>query len=200
MIRSLARPSLLAASLLALAVVPTAAQSPLPSPSTEPQASAIPTPVASPEGPAPGTARIATTGDVTLTMDIAQDPSSEFPTGDGSFDLLFKDADLNTLYVTLDLAEGVVTSAFVGVGVPGTSIADDTYFADFFRSQCLVSVDQLDETIVSGTVACEGLENANSEKPLTVDLTAEFSAVPALASPSPEASGDAASPEASPSA
>jgi hypothetical protein len=197
MFRTIARPSLLAASLLALAVLPAAAQSPSPSASPEPAASANTAPSGSPGLIAPGTARITTTGDVALTIDLPQDASSEFPTGDGSYDLLFKDTALNTLYVTLDISGGVVTSAFVGVGVPGTSIADDTYFADFFRSQCLVSIDELDETVVTGTAACQGLENASSKNPLTVDLTAEFSGVPPLVSPSPEAS---ASPEASPSA
>src|SRR5262245_28903614 len=129
MFRSIARPSLLLALLLALAVVPAAAQSPAPDPSAEPVATSPAGPISSPDGLAPGTARIVTTGDVALTIDLPQDPSSEYPTGDGSFDLLFKDAELNTLYVTLDVAGGTVTSAFVGVGVPGTSIADDTYFA-----------------------------------------------------------------------
>jgi hypothetical protein len=143
---------------------------------------------------------VTTTGDVAVTIHIPQDPSSEFPTGDGSFDLVFKDRDLNTLYVTLDLAAGSITSAFVGVGVPGTSVADDTYFPDFLRSQCLVGLSRLDETTAAGTLTCEGLENASSENPLTVDLTAEFSALPALATPSPGASAAPASPEPSPGA
>jgi hypothetical protein len=137
---------------------------------------------------------VATTGDVAVTMDIPQDPTSEFPTGDGSFDLLFKDRELNTLYMTLDLAAGSITSAFVGVGLPGTSLADDTYFADFFRSQCLVGLSRLDETTAAGTLTCTGLENASSENPLTVDVTAEFVAVPAFAASSPGASVAPASP------
>jgi hypothetical protein len=191
---------LLAASLLALVAMPATAQSPDASPSVDPGASPrvapTPAPTGSPGLLPPGSARIATTGDVEASIDIPQDPSSEFPTGDGSFDLVFKDAELNTLYVTLDLAEGMVTSAFVGVGVPGTSIVDDTYFADFFRSQCLVTLNQLDETAVAGEIACDDLENATSENPLSVDLHAEFSAVPELAPPSPSPAG-AAAPDAS---
>jgi hypothetical protein len=187
---------LVVAALLALAVVPASAQSPDASPSAATAVSASAVPSTAPSSSAgllaPGSARIATTGDVEASIDIPQDPSSAFPTGDGSFELVFKDAELNTLYVTLDLAEGMVTSAFVGVGVPGTSIVDDTYFADFFRSQCLVTLNQLDETAVAGEIACDDLENATSENPLSVDLHAEFSAVPELAPLSPSPAGSAA--------
>jgi hypothetical protein len=124
-----------------------------------------------------GTAAVVTTGDVATSVTLPYDrETSEFPTGDGSFDLRWQDAELNTLAVTLDITGGQVTSAFVGVGVPGTVIDDDTYFADFFRLQCDVQVTLLDAAGVEGTFDCPGLENGAGTQ--TIDATGAFSAIP----------------------
>lgn len=154
-------------------------------------------PAASPalrEGPA---AHITTTGDITAELFLPFDPASELPTGDGSFDLRWQDDSLNTLIVTLDVAGGAVTSAFVGVGVPGTSIDEPTYFADFVRSQCDVRVDGLGTDSLTGTIDCAGLENAMSGADAkTIDLTASFSAgASPVASPAPEPSAEAVAPD-----
>jgi hypothetical protein len=125
-------------------------------------------------------------------MDLPQDNDSmEFPAADGSFDMVFQDGQLDTLRVTIDLADGSVTSAFIAVGVPGTSIDDETYFADFFRSQCQVSLTRLDETAAQGAFRCDGLENASSDNPKSVNLQGEFYAIP-TATASPGASGSPA--------
>jgi hypothetical protein len=146
------------------------------------------------EGPA---AHITTTGDLTADLVLPFDPTSELPTGDGSFDLRWQDTELNTLILTLDVAGGAVTSAFVGAGLPGTSIEDPTYFADFVRSQCTVTADGLDTDSVTGTIDCTDLENAMSGADAkTIALTASFSAgASPVVSPAPEPSGEAAAPD-----
>lgn len=186
-------PRLLLAATVAALVVPAGAlaQSPAaPASSAAPGAS---TPALR-EGPA---AHITTTGDITADRFLPFDPASELPTGDGSFDLRWQDADLNTLVLTLDVADGAITSAFVGVGLPGTSIADPTYFADFVRSQCDVTAIGLGTDSVTGTIDCAGLENAMSGTDAqTIDLTASFSAgASPVTSPTPEPSGEAGAPD-----
>jgi hypothetical protein len=127
---------------------------------------------------------------VEATVVLPQGAFSEFPGMDGSFDMVFQDESLNTLYVTLDIVGGTVTSAFVGVGLPGTSLDDADYFADFFRSQCLVHLTQLDAAGAQGSFVCDELENASSENPQRVDAEGTFYAVPAppVASDSPGSS------------
>lgn len=178
-------PRLLLAATTAALLIPagTLAQSP-----------AAPASPALREGPA---AHITTVGDIATDLVLPFDPTSDQPTGDGSFDLRWQDADLNTLILTLDVAGGAVTSAFVGVGVPGTSIEDATYFADFLRTQCTVTADGLGSASLTGTIDCPGLENAmDGADAKTIDLTASFSAgASPVASPAPEPSGEAAAPD-----
>ena len=83
--------------------------------------------------------------------------------------------EADTLNVTLDLSEGRLTSGFVAVGAPGTSIYDTTYFADFFRSRCQVAVTRLEDATVEGDLTCSGLTNADDSA--TVDVKGEFSAI-----------------------
>lgn len=179
-------PRLLLAATAAALIVPAAAlaQSPA-APGTSP---------ALREGPA---AHITVSGDLTADLVLPYDPASELPTGDGSFDLRWQDDALNTLALTLDVAGGAVTSAFVGVGVPGTSIDEPTYFADFVRTQCTVATDGLGTDALTGTIDCAGLENAMSGADAkTIDLTASFSAgASPVASPDPEPSGEAVAPD-----
>lgn len=179
-------PRLLLAATAAALIVPAAAlaQSPA-APGTSP---------ALREGPA---AHITVSGDLTADLVLPYDPASELPTGDGSFDLRWQDDALNTLALTLDVAGGAVTSAFVGVGVPGTSIDEPTYFADFVRTQCTVATDGLGTDALTGTIDCAGLENAMSGADAkTMDLTASFSAgASPVASPDPEPSGEAVAPD-----
>jgi hypothetical protein len=187
------RSAFLVLSMLSAALVTTAAQAQSPSAQESPSSSA--------GALEPGSAQVVTTGDLPATIELPQAAASEYPTGDGSFDLLFQDAELNTLLVTLDVASGQLTDAFVGVGLPGTSIYDETYFADFFRTNCEVAVSLLNAAAVQGTITCDELENASSESPMTIALEAQFHAVPEAPSPSPTTSPPASaetSAEASP--
>jgi hypothetical protein len=125
------------------------------------------------------TAHVVTRGDVNADLVLPFDPDSELPTGDGSFDLRWQDDRLDTLVLTLDVSGGAVTSAFVGVGVPGTSIDDPDWYADFVRSQCDVSVTRMDASGVEGTIACRDLENALSgDDSRSIDLDVQFAAAP----------------------
>jgi hypothetical protein len=151
------------------AASPTVAATEAPTPTQQPTEAAA-------TAPAAGTATVQTTGDVTADVSVPQEDSTEFPSEDGSFDLHWQDDELNTLNVTLDIAGGELADAFVAVGVPGTSIDDEDYFADFLRSACEVELGQLDETVVEGTFSCPGLTNGAGTK--TVDVTGSFVAVP----------------------
>ena len=141
---------------------------------------------------APGTALISVSGDVETSKVLPILPDTAAPTEDG-FELRFQDADLNTLNVTFTLDTGRIADTFVGVGVPGTSIFDDLYFADYFHTQCLTQTAYLDATSVYAAIDCAGLENGAGDK--TIDLHAELttvglespSASPALGSPLPSA-------------
>lgn len=177
------RPLVLAATLvmpagLALSQLPVAAQSAAPS-------------------LAPGTAHVSVTGDVETTLVLPILPETAAPTDTG-FDLRFQDAALDTLNVTLGVDDGSVADTFVGVGVPGTSIFDDAYFADFLHTQCVTEVVSLDAAGIHAVIDCAGLENGAGDK--VIDLHVELttvglpspSASPAVGSPSP--SGPAPSP------
>jgi hypothetical protein len=152
-----------------------AALSPTVAATLAPVPTEIPTEAAA-TAPAAGTATVQITGDVTMDVSIPQEDSTEFPSEDGSFDLRWQDDDLNTLNVTLDIAGGEMTDAFVAVGVPGTTTSDEDYFADFLRTACEVELGRLDETVVEGTFSCPGLSNGAGTK--TVDVTGSFVAVP----------------------
>jgi hypothetical protein len=148
-------------------------------PTPEPTGEPAPT-----DGPEPtlgavedGTAQVITSGDVTANVVLPMDVEmAEFPSGDGSFDLRWQDDELNTLNITIDVAAGEVTSAFVGIGVPGTAIVDDDYFADFLRLECEVDVSRMDATEVEGTFACLDISNGADTK--AIDAIGSFSAVP----------------------
>jgi hypothetical protein len=149
---------------------------------------------------APGTALISVSGDVETSMVLPILPDTAAPTENG-FELRFQDADLNTLNVTFTMDTGRIADTFVGVGVPGTSIFDDLYFADYFHTQCLTQTVYLDATSVYAAIDCAGLENGAGDK--TIDLHAELttvglvspSASPALGSPLPSAPAPSSSPQ-----
>jgi hypothetical protein len=128
----------------------------------------------------PGTAHVVTAGDVAQDVVLPQS-SVEFPGSDGSFDLQWQDASRNTLNLTLDLAAGEVVSSFAAVGVPGTSIVDAAYFADFLRDVCSLSVEVAADSVM-GRLECPGLSNADGTA--TIDLVADFSALAAPVTPS----------------
>jgi hypothetical protein len=141
---------------------------------------------------APGTALISVTGDVETTLVLPIVPATAMPTGTG-FELRFQDEALDTLNVTFTVDTGRITDTFVGVGVPGTSIFDAAYFADFLHTQCTTQVVSLTATGVYAAIDCAGLENGTSDA--TVDLHVELttvglpapSASPAAGSPTPSA-------------
>ena len=174
--------SRLSALLIATAAIAAACTSPAPSATGTPSAPPVaPTEAPPTEQPrptlAPGTATVETSGDVETTVMLPyDDETSEFPSGDGSFDLVWQDEEQNTLRVTLDMTGGEVDDAFVAVGVPGTGLDDEDYFADFLRTACEVEVSRADESAVEGTFDCPGLENGAGTK--SVDVTGSFSAEP----------------------
>lgn len=137
---------------------------------------------------APGTALVAVTGDIETTVVLPIVPGTQMPTADG-FDLRFQDATLGTLNVTLGVDSGRVTDTFVGVGVPGTSIVDDAYFADFLHTQCVTSVATLDVTGIHAAIDCSDLENGAGDA--TIDLHVELTTV---GMPSPSGSPSVGSP------
>jgi hypothetical protein len=146
------------------------AQSPAPAHSPVPERSGA---------PVGSTAHVVTQGDVNADLVLPLDPDSELPTGDGSFDLRWQDEQLDTLVLTLDVSGGAVTSAFVAVGVPGTSIDDPDWYADFLRNGCDVNVTRMDASGVAGAISCKGLENAASGKDArSIDLDVQFAASP----------------------
>ena len=104
---------------------------------------------------------------------------------DSGYELRFQDEQLDTLNITLTGGNGVLTDSFVGVGVPGTSIFEPAYFADFVHSQCQVTVTSLEPTDVAGSIECAELGNGDDTG--TIDLTAEFSSGP-IALPASSAS------------
>jgi hypothetical protein len=152
---------------------------------------------------APGSALISVTGDVEGNWVLPVVPETVAPTEDG-FELQFQDAELDTLNVTLTVDTGRISDTFVGVGVPGTSIFEDLYFADFLHTQCMTTTVALEPTAVYAAVDCTDLGNGAGDK--TVDLHAEFttvglpapSASPGSGSPAPAASLVPGSPLASP--
>jgi hypothetical protein len=152
---------------------------------------------------APGTALVSVTGDVETTLVLPLVPGTGTPTEDG-YELRFQDATLDTLNVTLTVDAGLLADVFVGVGVPGTSIFDDAYFADFLHTQCVTDVVTLDATGVALAIDCAGLENGAGDT--SVDLHVELTTVglpdpsgsPVVGSPTP--SGPASSPASSPAA
>jgi hypothetical protein len=140
---------------------------------------------ASPAPLVPGTAHVVLSGSTNVELTLPFVPTGAFPSPDGSYELQWQDAGLNTLNLTLDLAGGTLTDGFVAVGAPGTSIFDTTYYADFFRTQCQLRVTRLEGAVVEGDFTCPGL--TNSDDTATVDVTGEFSAVP----PPPSMAGGA---------
>jgi hypothetical protein len=137
---------------------------------------------------APGTALISVSGAVETVLVLPIVPETAAPTEDG-FELRFQDEALETLNVTFTVDAGRITDTFVGVGVPGTSIFDDLYFADFLHTQCTTQVADLDASSVYAAIDCSGLENGAGDK--TVDLHAELTTV---GLPSPSASLASGSP------
>jgi hypothetical protein len=148
-------------------------------------ASPSPGPGTSPGPLAPGTAHVVISGSTNAELTLPFVPSESFPTPNGSYDLLWQDAELDTLNVTLDLEGGELTSGFVAVGAPGTSIYDTTYFADFFRSQCQIAITRLEDATVEGDFTCSRLPNADDSG--MVDARGEFSTV----TPPPSGEGGA---------
>jgi hypothetical protein len=148
---------------------------------------------------APGTALISVSGDVEATLVLPILPETAAPTETG-FDLRFQDADLDTLNVTFTVDTARISDTFVGVGVPGTSIFDDLYFADFLHTQCITQTVSLDATSVYAAIDCAGLQNGAGDK--TIDLHAELttvgyelpSASPSAGSPLPSAPVPSSSP------
>jgi hypothetical protein len=148
---------------------------------------------------APGTALISVTGDVETTLVLPILPETAAPTENG-FELRFQDADLNTLNVTFTVDTARISDTFVGVGVPGTSIFDDLYFADFLHTQCLTQTVALDATSVYAAIDCADLENGAGDK--SIDLHVELttvgfalpSASPGIGSPMPSAPAPSSSP------
>jgi hypothetical protein len=146
---------------------------------------------------APGSALINVTGAMETSLVLPILPETAAPTDTG-FDLRFQDADLDTLNVTFTVDTGRVTDTFVGVGVPGTSIFDDAYFADFLHTQCTTQVVSLDAAGITAVIDCAGLENGAGDA--TIDLHVELttvgyvapSASPMVGSPGPSASGSPA--------
>jgi hypothetical protein len=143
-------------------------------------ASPSPAPSTSPAPLAPGTAHVVISGSTNAELTLPFVPSDAFPTPNGSYDLQWQNAKLDTLNVTLDLAGGELSGGFVAVGAPGTSIDDTTYFADFFRSQCQLAVTRLEDTTVEGDFTCSQLSNADDSA--KVDVKGEFSAIAAPSS------------------
>ncbi len=149
---------------------------------------------------APGTALISVTGDVETSLVLPILPDTAAPTEDG-FELRFQDADLNTLNVTFTVDTAHISDTFVGVGVPGTSIFDDLYFADFVHTQCITQTVALDATSVYAVIDCAGLQNGAGDK--AIDLHAELttvglalpSASPSFVSPVPSVPVPSASPQ-----
>jgi hypothetical protein len=135
----------------------------------------------SPAPSLPGAAHAVISGSTNVELTLPFVPIDTFPSPDGTFELMWQDAELNTIYVTLDLAEGALVDGFVAVGAPGTSIYDTTYYADFFRSKCQLEVTRLEDAVVEGTFTCPQLTNADDSA--TVDVTGEFSAVAPPPSP-----------------
>jgi hypothetical protein len=146
---------------------------------------------------APGTALISVTGAVDTTLVLPILPETAAPTETG-FDLRFQDDTLDTLNVTFTVEGGSIVDTFVGVGVPGTSIFDERYFADFLHTQCTTQVVSLDATSVSAAIDCAGLENGTGDA--TIDLHAELTTVgyvapaasPWAGPPAPSGSGSPA--------
>src|SRR5262245_28977708 len=137
---------------------------------------------------APGSALISVSGDVEGNWVLPVVPETVAPTADG-FELQFQDDSLNTLNVTLTVDTGRISDTFVGVGVPGTSIFDDLYFADFLHTQCTTQTVALEPSAVYAAVDCTDLGNGAGDK--TVDLHAEFTTV---GLPEPSASPESGSP------
>lgn len=179
------RPAVLAATLVvpaAIALLPMASAAQSVPPSALPTAPMI----------APGTALVSVTGDIETTLVLPLVPGTAMPTGAG-FDLRFQDATLDTLNVTLTVDADRVTDTFVGVGVPGTSIFDAAYFADFLHTQCGTTVVSLDASGIHALIDCAGLENGAGDA--TIDLHAELTTI-GLASPSGSPASDSPMPTA----
>ena len=124
------------------------------------------------EVPAPGTAHIRTTGMVESDMVLPLQAAMTAAT-DSGYDLRFRDDALDTLNISLTVTNGTVSDAFVAVGVPGTTIDEPSYFADFLHTDCVVDVSTLDATGVTGTIDCTDLSNGEGSG--SVSLQAAFS-------------------------
>jgi hypothetical protein len=148
---------------------------------------------------APGTALVSVTGDVETSLVLPILPETAVPTETG-FDLRFQDAQLNTLNVTFTVDTARISDTFVGVGVPGTSIFDDLYFADFLHTQCITQTVSLDATSVYAVIDCADLENGAGDTHVDVhiELTtvgyAAPSASPGSGSPMPSVPAPSSSP------
>ena len=74
-------------------------------------------------------------------------------------------------------------SAFVAIGLGGSSIIDETtYFPDAFRSSCLVIVLRLDATGVEGSFTCTDLTSVDESQ--TIDAQGTFAAAAVAPIPS----------------
>ncbi len=118
----------------------------------------------------PGTAHIRTSGLVTADKVLTPQPGMTTIT-DSSAELRFQDATLDTLNISLSIDFRGVSDAFVGIGVPGTSIFEATYFADFLHTQCTTTVRTLDMTLVAGSITCTDLGNGDDTGAITLDAT-----------------------------
>jgi len=150
-----------------------------------------PTPTASLERPAAGTAHIRTTGMVESDMVLPVQVEMTKAT-DSGYELQFQDADLDTLNITLTVAGGEVTDAFVGLGVLGDTPFDPNYFADSWHTQCAVDMTSLDATGVAGTIDCTDLVNGDGTGMVSLQAAFDTGVI--------EAAMPSASPVAQPSA
>lgn len=167
---------LVLASIMIVPAAPAGAQDATPS--------ALPSPMAGP------LAQIRTSGDVATQLVLPLEPGTATPDDEGTYELRYIDASRHTLVVTLEMAGDELTGAFVAVGLPGTSIMEPDYFADFLRSRCRVMLRPIEGPGVAGDIACAGLEDGAGSR--TIDLEASFDSRAPMtvdASPAPSVSG-----------
>jgi hypothetical protein len=129
---------------------------------------AMGTPAGSPVALEPGTAHIRTSGLVTADLLLPLQPEMTTIAGP-SAELRFQDATLDTLNISLTLDSQGVSDSFVGVGVPGTSIFEAAYFADFLHTQCTTTVSTLEPNRIAGTITCADLGNGDDTGTIALD-------------------------------
>jgi hypothetical protein len=128
----------------------------------------------------PGTARIRTGGMVDAEMVLPIQPGMTTIT-DSAAEIRFQDATLDTLNISLTLDSRGVSDSFVGVGVPGTSIFEAGYFADFLHTQCVTTVTTLEMTRIAGTITCADLGNGDDSGTITLDAAFDTGVIGATA-------------------